>query len=86
MLNDICCITTLENNSIYMSSLLDITGATHKLKTLKMIMSTGSPLKPQSYDYVYREIKKDLLLASISGMVHTQGSYPEGRNGEVQCV
>lgn len=42
-------------------------GKTHKLKTLKMIMSTGSPLKPQSYDYVYREIKKDLLLASISG-------------------
>jgi acyl-coenzyme A synthetase/AMP-(fatty) acid ligase len=43
-------------------------GTTHKLKTLKMIMSTGSPLKPQSYDYVYREIKKDLLLASISGI------------------
>ncbi|XP_078339308.1 acetoacetyl-CoA synthetase-like [Crassostrea virginica] len=42
-------------------------GKTHKLKTLKMILSTGSPLKPQSYDYVYREIKKDLLLASISG-------------------
>uniref|UniRef100_A0A0K2TTA6 Acetoacetyl-CoA synthetase n=1 Tax=Lepeophtheirus salmonis TaxID=72036 RepID=A0A0K2TTA6_LEPSM len=40
---------------------------THKLKTLKTILSTGSPLKPHSYDYVYREIKTDLLLASISG-------------------
>ncbi|KAK3084974.1 hypothetical protein FSP39_022234, partial [Pinctada imbricata] len=40
---------------------------THKLTSLKMILSTGSPLKPQSYDYVYRDIKKDLLLASISG-------------------
>ncbi|XP_041350326.1 acetoacetyl-CoA synthetase-like [Gigantopelta aegis] len=39
----------------------------HKLDTLKMILSTGSPLKPLSYDYVYRDIKKDLLLASITG-------------------
>ena len=31
------------------------------------ICSTGSPLKPNSYDYVYRDIKTDLLLASISG-------------------
>ncbi|KAJ8313031.1 hypothetical protein KUTeg_010404 [Tegillarca granosa] len=42
-------------------------GSTHKLTSLKMITSTGSPLKPQSYDYVYRDIKKDVLLASISG-------------------
>ncbi len=31
------------------------------------ICSTGSPLMPHSYDYVYRDIKSDLLLASISG-------------------
>ncbi|CAG2247060.1 AACS [Mytilus edulis] len=42
-------------------------GKTHKLESLKAILSTGSPLKPQSYDYVYTDIKKDLLLASISG-------------------
>ncbi|XP_067650701.1 acetoacetyl-CoA synthetase-like [Haliotis asinina] len=42
-------------------------GQTHKLTTLKMILSTGSPLKPQSYDYVYRDIKSDLLLGSITG-------------------
>ena len=40
---------------------------THQLASLKAILSTGSPLKPNSYDYVYREIKTDLLLASISG-------------------
>jgi len=40
---------------------------THKLTTLKAICSTGSPLKPHSYDYVYRDIKGDVLLASISG-------------------
>ncbi|KAL5017384.1 hypothetical protein ScPMuIL_006973 [Solemya velum] len=42
-------------------------GLTHNLKSLKMIMSTGSPLTPQNYEYVYRDIKKELLLASISG-------------------
>ena len=46
---------------------------THSLGTLRTILSTGSPLKPQSYDYVYRYIKKDVLLGSISGMcVHVQ--------------
>jgi acetoacetyl-CoA synthetase len=34
---------------------------------LRAVLSTGSPLTPQSYDYVYREIKRDLRLASISG-------------------
>jgi acetoacetyl-CoA synthetase len=34
---------------------------------LRAILSTGSPLAPQSYDYVYREIKPDVRLASISG-------------------
>ncbi|XP_060602835.1 acetoacetyl-CoA synthetase-like [Ruditapes philippinarum] len=42
-------------------------GTTHNLESLKMILSTGSPLMPQSYDYVYREIKQDLLLGSITG-------------------
>lgn len=40
---------------------------THKLDSLKMILSTGSPLMPQSYDYVYQQIKPDLLLGSITG-------------------
>jgi len=39
----------------------------HKLTALKAICSTGSPLVPHSYDYVYREIKANVLLASISG-------------------
>ncbi|XP_043924282.1 acetoacetyl-CoA synthetase [Protopterus annectens] len=40
---------------------------THSLQTLHTILSTGSPLKPQSYDYVYRDIKRHVLLGSISG-------------------
>ncbi|XP_077378882.1 acetoacetyl-CoA synthetase [Festucalex cinctus] len=40
---------------------------THNLQSLHTILSTGSPLKPQSFDYVYRCIKCDVLLGSISG-------------------
>ena len=37
------------------------------LSPLRTILSTGSPLAPESYDYVYREIKADVCLSSISG-------------------
>ncbi|XP_076006898.1 acetoacetyl-CoA synthetase [Genypterus blacodes] len=40
---------------------------THNLQSLHTILSTGSPLKPQSYDYVYQCIKSNVLLGSISG-------------------
>ncbi|MGZ8308244.1 MAG: acetoacetate--CoA ligase [Rhodoplanes sp.] len=40
---------------------------THDLSALRLITSTGSPLAPESFEYVYRAIKKDLHLASISG-------------------
>lgn len=40
---------------------------THSLQSLHTILSTGSPLKPQSYDYVYECIKRNILLGSISG-------------------
>lgn len=41
--------------------------ATHKLLFLKTMLSTGSPLAPESFDYVYRDIKDRILLGSISG-------------------
>ncbi|XP_037734566.1 acetoacetyl-CoA synthetase [Chelonia mydas] len=40
---------------------------THNLQTLHTILSTGSPLKSQSYEYVYKHIKSSVLLGSISG-------------------
>jgi acetoacetyl-CoA synthetase len=39
----------------------------HDLSKLKAMMSTGSPLVPESFDYVYEKIKPDMHLASISG-------------------
>ncbi|MCB0345053.1 MAG: acetoacetate--CoA ligase [Bdellovibrionales bacterium] len=40
---------------------------THQLKSLRAILSTGSTLLPESFDYVYRDIKSDIHLASITG-------------------
>jgi acetoacetyl-CoA synthetase len=40
---------------------------THKLDTMRMMLSTGSPLSPESFEFVYDAIKPDIDLASISG-------------------
>ena len=40
---------------------------THDLSSVRTITSTGSPLAPESFDYVYEAIKPDVHLASISG-------------------
>ncbi len=39
----------------------------HDLSTVRMITSTGSPLAPESFDFVYDAIKPDVHLASIAG-------------------
>jgi acetoacetyl-CoA synthetase len=39
----------------------------HDLSTVRAIASTGSPLAPEGFDYVYSNIKKDICLSSISG-------------------
>ncbi|MCY3820084.1 MAG: acetoacetate--CoA ligase [Gammaproteobacteria bacterium] len=39
----------------------------HRLTRLRSILSTGSPLAPESFHYVYRHFKEDVALASISG-------------------
>jgi acetoacetyl-CoA synthetase len=41
--------------------------ATHDLTALRTILSTGSPLSGENFDYVYSNIKSDVSLASISG-------------------
>ena len=40
---------------------------THKLKKLRAVFSTGSPLVAEGFDYVYANIKQDVQLASVSG-------------------
>ena len=64
---------------------------THTLTRLKSILSTGSPLSHESFEYVYREIKSDLCLSSISGGTDIVSCFALGNpvlpvwRGELQC-
>ena len=64
---------------------------THRLTSVKTLLSTGSPLVPEGFDYVYREVKGDLHLASISGGTDLIGCFVLGNplapvwRGEIQC-
>src|SRR3954469_23938820 len=40
---------------------------THKLEKLRAVISTGSPLLPEGFDYVYNNVKRDVCLSSVSG-------------------
>ena len=51
---------------------------THDLSSLRVILSTGSPLAPESFDYVYDSIKEDVCLSSISGGTDIMGGFVEG--------
>ena len=42
-------------------------GRTHDLSALRAVLSTGSPLAPPSFDFVYEKVKRDVQLSSISG-------------------
>lgn len=62
------------------------------LQQLDTILSTGSPLAPSSFDFVYRGIKTDVQLASISGGTDLISCFVLGNpmlpvyRGEIQCV
>ena len=64
---------------------------THDLSRLRAILSTGSPLAPESFDYVYRDIKADVCLSSISGGTDIVSCFVLGNpvlpvyRGEIQC-
>ncbi|MGE5130872.1 MAG: acetoacetate--CoA ligase [Sphingomonadaceae bacterium] len=65
--------------------------ATHGLGALRMIISTGSPLVPESYDYVYAHVKRDVCLSSISGGTDIMAAFADANpvlpvyRGELQC-
>ena len=62
------------------------------LTDLRMICSTGSPLSPDGFNYVYARLKKDVHLASISGGTDLLGCFVLGvptlpvRRGEIQAA
>ncbi|PID46941.1 MAG: acetoacetate--CoA ligase [Proteobacteria bacterium] len=64
---------------------------THDLSAVRTIASTGSPLMPDSYEYVYQHIKSDVCLASIAGGTDIISCFVLGNptlpvhRGEIQC-
>ena len=63
---------------------------THRLDSLRAMLSTGSPLSAESFDFVYDGIKPDMQLASISGGTDICGCFVGGNplspvwRGEIQ--
>ena len=63
----------------------------YALATLRTMLSTGSPLAPESFDYVYQAVKDDLALSSISGGTDIVSCFVLGNptlpvwRGEIQC-
>ena len=53
-------------------------GKEYELASLKTITTTGSPLSVESFEFVYRDIKSDVLLASISGGTDINGLFLGG--------
>lgn len=66
-------------------------GKTHNLSNLRSIGSTGSPLPPEGFEWIYQEIKNDLWLTSISGGTDVCSAFVGGvpfwpvYSGEIQC-
>lgn len=77
-------IAALQNTGIKPGDLYDLT-------SLRSVLSTGSPLSVEGFEFVYREVKADLQLASIAGGTDLNGCFGLGNplgpvyTGELQC-
>jgi acetoacetyl-CoA synthetase len=64
---------------------------THRLPALTAILSTGSPLAPEGFDYIYENVKNDVRLCSMSGGTDLISCFVLGNpvlpvwRGEIQC-
>jgi acetoacetyl-CoA synthetase len=87
-------MTRFGTSAKYLDALKNATlepGAKFDLEALRSLASTGSVLAPESFDYVYGKIKRDLCLASVSGGTDIVSCFvircpllPVYR-GEIQC-
>jgi acetoacetyl-CoA synthetase len=87
-------ITVFGTSAGYIAALMNSgfrPGQACDLSPLKAILSTGSPLSEEGFAFVYREVKADLQLASISGGSDINGCFALGNpigpvySGELQC-
>ncbi len=87
-------ITVFGTSSGYISALEKSgikPGKTYDLSSLKTLLSTGSPLSEEGFEFIYKEVKEDLQLSSISGGTDLNGCFALGNPmipvyaGELQC-
>jgi acetoacetyl-CoA synthetase len=87
-------ITIFGTSAGYISALMNEgihPGKEYDLSPLKTVLSTGSPLSEEGFEFIYREVKKDLQLSSISGGSDINGCFALGNplgpvySGELQC-
>ena len=87
-------VTAFGASAAYITSCMNqkvIPGKTRDLSALRVVGSTGSPLSPAGFKWVYESVKEDILLASVSGGTDPctgfLGSCPllPVRAGELQC-
>ncbi|MBR9980378.1 MAG: acetoacetate--CoA ligase [Desulfatitalea sp.] len=74
-------ITVFGTSAGYIAALQNLKadiGAAYPLADLRAILSTGSPLTEENFEYVYTHIKKDVQLASISGGSDLNGCFALG--------
>ena len=66
-------------------------GKSYDLKSMRAVLSTGSPLSIEGFEFIYAEVKNNLQLASISGGTDLNGCFALGNPmgpvyaGELQC-
>ena len=64
----------------------------HQLEKLETIFSTGSPLMPENFDYIYKSVKSEVCLSSISGGTDICSCFALGNSnlpvysGQLQCL
>ncbi len=89
-----CGITAFGTSAKFIAASEDVGNkplGTIDLSTVRIILSTGSPLMEENFDYIYRDVKKELQLASISGGTDIISCFAGGSpmlpvyRGELQC-
>ncbi len=87
-------ITVFGTSAGYIAALINADvkpRETYDLTPLRAVLSTGSPLSIEGFEYIYNEVKADLQLASISGGTDLNGCFALGNPmgpvyaGELQC-
>jgi acetoacetyl-CoA synthetase len=87
-------ITVFGTSAGYIAALMNAgvkPAKTYDLEPLRAVLSTGSPLSIEGFEFVYQEVKSDLQLASISGGTDLNGCFALGNPmgpvyaGELQC-